>query len=492
MSRELVRLTSMNHRRGLDRHQTLLLPERLEDYIAADNPVRFLDAFVTSLDLRALGFAHALVQNTGSPPYDPADLLRLYLYGYLQRVRSSRMLEAECHRNVEVLWLLGKLAPDHKTIADFRKDNRKPLQGVARQFTVLCRKLELFGGQLAGIDGTKLAAVNSKDANFNEKKLNELIARAEARIAQYLQQLDQADAAEPASDQPSRAELEQKIAALREKKEWHEELRAQLDEDQKQISVTDADARRMRGGGGGSVVGFNAQAAVDAKHKLIAAADVTNEETDLQQLANVARQAKENLGSAKLEVVADRGYYNNSEVSACLEQHITPYVAKADTSANNARGLYGKSKFTYDAAKDVYVCPAGKELTHRFNTQEKGRQLRYYRARDCKRCALKKQCTRNRGNRTITREQDEAVMEAMAARVAAAPTKMKLRKALCEHPFGTIKRWFGYSYFLVKGLAKVRCEWSLMTLVYNLKRVLNLVSFEELMAAVGVQTPHRA
>ena len=332
----------MNHRRGLDRHQTLLLPERLEDYIAADNPVRFLDAFVGALDLGALGFAHAVVQNTGSPPYDPADLLRLYLYGYLHRVRSSRLLEAECQRNVEVLWLLGKLAPDHKTIADFRKDNLKALAAVARPFTVLCRKLELFGGQLAGIDGTKLAAVNSKDANFNEKKLNELIARADARLAEYLQQLDQADAAEPASAQPSRAELEEKIAALREKKDWHAELRAQLDADDKQISTTDGDARRMRGGGGGSVVGFNAQAAVDEKNKLIAAADVTHDETDVQQLASVARQAKENLGVEKLEVVADQGYYNNARVNVCAQHGIAPYIAKPETSANTQQGLFGK------------------------------------------------------------------------------------------------------------------------------------------------------
>jgi len=417
--------------------------------------------------------------------------LRLYLYGYLHRVRSSRLLEAECHRNVEVLWLLGKLAPDHKTIADFRKDNRPALQGVTRQFTLLCKKLELYGGQLAGIDGTKLAAVNSKDANFNDKKLNELIARADARIAEYLQQLDAADRAEPAHPTASQAELEAKIAAVRAKQDWHVELRAQLDEEQKQVSVTDPDARKMRTRNG-FVVGFNAQAAVDEKHKLIAAADVTNEETDVRQLANVARQTQENLGVAQLEVVADQGYYNNSEVRACLEQNITPYIAKPDTSANTKQGLFGKSKFRYDPAKDVYVCPAGKELTHRFNTEELGRQLRYYRAKDCQRCALKQQCTRNRGNRTITREADEAVMEAMAQRVKAQPEKLRLRKALCEHPFGTLKRWFGYSYFLVKGLAKVRCEWSLMTLAYNLKRVLNLVSFDKLMAAVGVQTPHRA
>ncbi len=484
-------ITSMNHRRGLDRHQTLLLPERLEDYIAADNPVRFLDAFAASLDARALGFAKASVQNTGRPPYDPADLLRLYLYGYLHRVRSSRLLEAECQRNVEVLWLLGKLAPDHKTIADFRKANHQALRGVTRQFTLLCKKLELFGGQLAGIDGTKLCAVNSKDANFNEKKLNELIERADTRIAEYLKQLDQADRTEPANPTATQAELEEKIAALREKQAWHEELRAQLGPEDKQISVTDPDARKMRTRNG-FVVGFNAQTAVDEKHKLIAAADVTNEETDVQQLGNVACQTQENLGVDQLEVVADKGYYSNFEVERCVANGITPYLEKADTSANTKQGLFGKSKFIYDAAKDVYVCPAGKALTHRFNTEEKGRQLRYYRARDCRSCALKKQCTRNQANRTITREQEEGLMEAMAARVAAHPEKMKLRKQLCEHPFGTLKRWFGYSYFLVKGLEKVRCEWNLMTLAYNLKRVLNLVSFEKLMAAVGVTVPQSA
>lgn len=482
----------MNHRVGLARSQTFLFPERLEDYVAAENPVRFLEAFVAALDLRALGFAKATVLNTGRPPYDPADLLRLYLYGYLHRVRSSRMLEAECHRNVEVLWLLGKLAPDHKTIADFRKDNLQPLQGVARQFTLLCRKLELFGGQLVGIDGTKLSGVNSKDANFNEKKLTELIARADARLAEYLAQLDQADAAEPTAPALTQAELAEKIAAVREKKEWHEELRAQLDADTKQISVTDKDARRMRASNGGSVVGFNAQAAVDAQHKLIAAADVTNEVNDLQQLANMAKTTQENLGVAQLEVVADTGYCSTSEVVECERAGITPYVPQTDTSANTKAGLYGKSQFCYDAAKDGYVCPAGQELTYRFNTEEQGRELRYYRTNACQDCAVKKQCTRNQGNRTITREANEAVLEAMAARVKAHPEKMKLRKQLCEHPFGTLKRWFGYSYFLLKGLAKVRCEWSLMTLAYNLKRVLNLVSFAKLMAAVGPKPPQSA
>jgi transposase len=475
----------MNHRCGLDRSQTLLFPERLEDYIAPENPVRFLDAFVASLDLAALGFAKARCASTGAPPYDPAMLLKLYLYGYLHRIRSSRLLEAEGQRNVEVIWLTGKQAPDHKTIADFRKDNAGPFQAVARQFRVLCHQLNLFGAQLVGLDGTKVSAVNSKDANFNEKKLRELLARSDAQLAEYVAALDAADAAELPEPRLSRAELEARIAALQEKRDWHEELLGQLDAEEKQISVTDSDARRMRAGGGGSVVGYNAQAVVDQKHKLIVAEDVTRDETDLGQLAGMAKAAKANLAVAQLEVVADTGYCTTAEVAECEAHGITAYVPKADTSANTKQGLYGKSRFTYDARKDVYVCPAGAALTYRFNTEEKGRQVRYYRASGCRSCALKSRCTRNKANRTITREQDEAVMEAMAARVKAHPEKLKLRKQLCEHPFGTIKRFFGYTYFLVKGLVKVRAEWSLMTLAYNLKRVLNLVSLEKLLAAVG-------
>lgn len=477
-------MPSMNHRTGLDRGQTLLFPERLEDYIAAENPVRFLDAFVGSLELHALGFGRARCANTGRPPYDPAALLKLYLYGYLHRVRSSRMLEAECHRNVEVLWLLGKLAPDFKTIADFRKDNLQPLKAVARQFTLLCRKLELFGGELLAIDGSKFAAVNARDQNFNASKLQELIDRADARLAEYLQQLDTGDASEPGGTTMSQSELAAKIAALREKQDWHRELLGQLDADQKQISVTDPDTRKLPTAQG-NVIGYNAQVAVDAKHKLIAADEVTNEGTDLHQLADVAIAAQNNLEISQAEVVADAGYYNAAEVSRCVERGLTPHIPKADTSANTKLGLYGKNRFAYDGEKDVYRCPAGSELTYRFSTDELGRELKYYRAKGCKECALKSRCTRNKANRTITREANEHLMEAMAARMRQQPEKFKLRKTLAEHPFGTIKRWFGYTHFLLKGLVKVRTEWSLTTLAYNLKRVLNLVGFEKLMAAVG-------
>jgi transposase len=474
----------MNHRPGLDRSQTLLFPERLEDYIAPENPVRFLDAFVARQDLAGLGFTKARCADTGRPPYDPAMLLKLYLYGYLHRVRSSRLLEAECHRNVEVIWLTGKQSPDFKTIADFRRDNLKSIRALNRQFILLCRQLDLFGGQLLAIDGSKFAAVNARDQNFNADKLKDLIARADAHLAEYLQQLDTADAAEPATAALSKTELAAKIAVLQDRQDWHKTLLAQLDAGQKQVSVTDPDTRKMPTAHG-TVVGYNAQLAVDAKHKLIAADDVTNEGTDLHQLADVALQARANLEIEQAEVLADTGYYNAAEVSRCTEHGLTPLIPKADTSANTARGLYGKSQFKYDAAKDVYVCPAGQELTHRFATYELGRELKYYRAKGCRACPLKSRCTRNKANRTITREANEHLMEAMARRMQQQPEKFKLRKTLAEHPFGTIKRWFGYTHFLLKGLPKVQGEWSLTTLVYNLKRVLNLVSFEKLMAAVA-------
>ena len=473
----------MNHRSGLDRSQTLLFPESLEDYVGPENPVRFLDSFVASLDLRALGFARSQCANTGRPPYDPAALLKLYLYGYLHRLRSSRLLEAECQRNVEVIWLVRKLSPDFKTIADFRKDNLKALKAVSRRFTLLCRKADLFGCQLLAIDGSKFRAVNSRDRNFNEDKLKELIAHTDARLAEYFKMLDEVDAAEPSAAPVDKAALQQKIAALQDKRDWHAELLAELEGEQTQVSVTDPDTRRMPGQG--NVVGYNAQVAIDAKHKLIAADDVTNDVTDYQQLANVALEAKASLEFKQTEVVADKGYYSADEVSRCLESNITPYIPKADTSANTARGLYGKSRFKFEADKEVYVCPAGGELTYRFSTYEKGRELRYYRARGCQQCALKKQCTRNRGNRTITREANEHLMEAMAERLKAQPQKYGLRKQLAEHPFGTIKRSMGYTHFLLKGLDKVRTEWSLITLAYNLKRVLNIVSFEKLMQLVG-------
>lgn len=475
----------MKHLRGLPREQKLLLPEAVEDYVAAEAPVRLIDAFVGTLDLRALGFGKAIAANTGRPPYDPGDLLRLYLYGYLHRIRSSRLLEKECVRNLEVIWLLRALQPDFKTIADFRRDNKKPLQQTCRQFTLLCRKLNLFGGELVAVDGSKFKAVNSKDKNFNEKKLKELVAGIDAKIEKYLKELDDVDNDEPpeSGEKLSKEALQEKIAALQERKDEYEELAGQLDEEEKQISTTDPDAKLMHTRQGAEVC-YNVQSAVDAKHKLIVEHEVTNEAVDYQQLSAMAQAAKETLGVEKMNVVADKGYYSNHEVERCVESGITPYMEKADTSANTKLGLFGKSRFRYDAGKDVYVCPGEKELRYRFSTNEKDRELKYYRASGCKSCALKSQCTRNKANRTITREASEHLMEEMAERVKRNRHIMKLRKAIVEHPFGTIKRGMGMSYFLCKGLEAVRAEMSLTVLAYNLKRVLNILGMKELMKVV--------
>ena len=461
------------------------MPEAVEDYVTPEAPVRFIDAFVEKLDLRALGFGKAVAAQTGRPPYDPGDLLRLYLYGYLNRIRSSRLLEKECIRNLEVIWLLRGIKPDFKTIADFRRDNKKPLQQACRQFTLLCRKLNLFGGELVAIDGSKFRAVNSKDKNFNDRKLRELIAGIDAKIEKYLKDLDDTDHDEPpeSGEKLSKEALEEKIAQLQERKDDYAELADQLDEEDKQISTTDPDAKLMHTRDGAQVC-YNVQSAVDSKHKLIVEHDVTNEAVDYQQLSAMAQAAKETLGVETLNVVADKGYYSNTEVQRCVESGITPYMEKSDTSANTKLGLYGKSKFQYDAAKDVYVCPGEKELSYRFSTVEKDRELRYYRASGCRSCALKTHCTRNKANRTITREASEHLMEEMAERVRKNRPIMKSRKALVEHPFGTIKRGMGMSYFLCKGLESVRTEMSLTVLAYNLKRVLNILGMKELMNAV--------
>jgi transposase len=471
---------------GADRQQGWLLPERLEDYVSAENPVRFLDAFVDSLDLAALGFQHAQPEPTGRPPYAPGDLLRLYLYGYLNRLRSSRRLEREAQRNVELLWLLRQLRPDFKTIADFRKDNLAALRGVCREFTLLCRQLELFGGELIAIDGSKLRAVNSKRRNFSEAKLHALAAQIDAKIDGYLQQLDAADAAEPNPVQPTAAQLQQKIAHLQQRRQQNTQRLEQLQTSgQSQVSLTDPDSRSMKVGQGTDVC-YNVQTAVDAKHKLIVEHQVTNAVTDMGQLTPVAVAAQQTLGVAQLEVLADMGYYWGDQVKACADAGITAYIPKALTSANTKRGLYGKERFAYDAGTDCYRCPAGQELPFRTRGFELGRAIRYYRApaRACRACAVKAQCTRNQAARRLSRWEHEGVLDQMQQRVTAHPEKMKQRKTLSEHPFGTIKRGMEAGYFLLRGLAKVRAEMSLTVLAYNLKRAINLIGVPKLIAAV--------
>ena len=475
----------MPHLQGVSRDAVLLFPPTLDEYITADNPARFVDAFVDSLDLQALGFQRELAATEGRPAYQPGDLLKLYLYGYLNGVRSSRRLERETQRNVEVMWLLKKLTPDHKTIADFRKDNLAAMQQVCREFTRLCKELELFGGELVAIDGSKFLAVNSRQRNYTPEKLRRALKEIDKKVTRYLAELDEQDAQEQTVTLVATDELRTKIARLRVRQEHYQSVQAQLEQGgQPQLSLTDPDSRSMPAGQG-TVVGYNVQTAVDAKHKLIAAHEVTNAVTDQDQLAPMAQQAKQALGVETLDATTDKGYYDGEQVQQCLAQGVTPYIPKPHTSVNQQRGLYTKEDFTYDRQRDLYRCPAGALLDFRFESVERGRATRYYATPACRTCAVRARCTQNKGGRRITRWAGEHLLDDMAERVKAHPEIVAQRKALSEHPFGTIKRAMGQGYFLMKGLLKVRAEMSLTVLAYNLKRVLNILGVPKLIAAVA-------
>ena len=475
----------MGYISGESRNQIYLLPESVDDYIGEDNPVRFLDAFVGKLELGELGFQHAVPAEVGQPAYDPGDLLRLYLYGYLNRIRSSRRLEKEAARNLEVMWLIRKLRPDFKTIADFRKDNSGAIKRVCREFTLLCQQLDLFGGELVAIDGSKFQAVNSKGRNFSARKLKQVIEEIDAKIEAYLKHLDQRDVEEARVAVPRAAEMKEQLERWRERKQVYENCQQQLQQSgEKQISLTDPDSRKMSMGHE-SQIGYNVQVAVDAKHKLIVEHEVTTAVTDQGQLTLMAERAKRTLGVDRLEVLADMGYYDGAEVKKCEQQGIMAYIPKPLTSANTKLGLFGKERFHYDTDKDVYVCPAGEELRYRFGTKEKGRAIRYYSTSACGRCALKAQCTRNKRNRRITRWEYEDVLERMKQRVDQHPELMRQRKMIVEHPFGTIKRWMEQSFFLMRGKNKVSAEMSLTVLAYNLRRVITLIGVPPLIQAVA-------
>jgi transposase len=477
----------MGYVQGVNRKQEVMFPELLDDYIADENPVRFIDAFVDNLDLQALGFEKAVPKATGRPPYDPGDLLKLYIYGYLNRIRSSRKLERESQRNVEVMWLLGKLTPDFKTIADFRRDNGKPLRGVWGKFTELCRELDLYGGEMVAIDGSKFKAVNSRERNYTQKKLKKLRERAEARMERYLQEMDENDAEETSSESLTREELQEKIEWMKKRQGIYNELEQEMaDSGESQVSLTDPDARSMTfGSNRGTDVGYNVQISVDAKHKLIVDHEVTNAGNDMNQLNAMAIRAKTVLEVDTLEVVADAGYYNGQEIKDCTDQGIVPYVPQTNPSSSKKAGLYAKEDFRYDAEKDCYWCPAGEALPFgRIGTNRHGRKMRFYSTNACHTCGLKPQCTRDKRGRRIQRWEHEDCLEAHAQRLRDEPEKVKQRKAIVEHPFGTIKRSMDQGYFLTRGLEKVRTEMSLSMLAYNMKRVLNLKSVEQLLAAL--------
>ena len=479
----------MPHLQGTAREAVIQFPPTLDEYVRPDNPVRFIDAFVDQLDLVALGFERAVANPLGRPAYAPGDLLKLYLYGYLNRVRSSRLLEREARRNVEVMWLLKKLTPDFKTIADFRKDNHARFKSVFRAFTLLCRQLDLFGGELVAVDGSKFKAVNNQDRNFTKPKLQRLLAETEAQISGYLQQLEQQDQADGAVLPPplSAEQLQAKIEHLQQRQERYQALATALEQSgQTQISLTDPDSRSMPKSPK-VPVGYNVQVAVDAKHHLMVEQEVTNAVNDQNQLSPMALAAQAALGVETLEVVADKGYYDGEQVKDCADHGLTCFIAKPLTSVNIKRGLFSKEDFRYDHEKDCYHCPANQELRFHFETTEAGRRIRYYWTTACRTCPLRPRCTRDAERRRISRWVHEDILEAMQERVAAHPEKMKQRKMMVEHPFGTLKHWWDQSHFLLRGLKKVCGEFSLSALAYNLRRVFNIVGVPGLLEALKSQ-----
>jgi len=461
-----------------------LLPESLDDYVSDTNPVRVVDVFVDELDLVSLGFESATPADTGRPAYHPAILLKIYIYGYLNRIQSSRRLERETQRNVELMWLTGRLMPDFKTIANFRKNNSKAIRGVCRQFVVLCQQLGLFGENLVAIDGSKFKAVNNRDRNFTSAKLKRRMEEIESSINRYLTALDAADQEEPKSPQPKVVRLEERIAKLKAQMKELQATEIQLNESpDKQVSLTDPDARSMMTRGTG-IVGYNVQTAVDTQHHLIVAHEVTNVGSDRDQLSAMAKQAQEAMASETLSVVADRGYFKSEEILACQDANIITYVPKPMTSAAKADGRFNNDAFIYDAAKNEYTCPAGEALIWRFSSIEKGMKLHRYWSSKCQGCTLKLQCTPSK-QRRVRRWEHEAVLEEMQNRLSNAPEMMRVRKRTVEHPFGTLKQWMGATHFLTRRLPGVSAEMSLNVLAYNLKRVMNILGTSGLIKAMS-------
>ena len=484
---------------GENRFQSTLFPESLEDYIAADNPVRVIDAFVDGLDLKQLGFDRAEPSETGRPGYEPAVMLKIYVYGYLNRLTTTRVLEQETHRNVDLIWLTGRLMPNYKTIGEFRRSNRKAVRRVCAEFVGICRDLKLFEQVIVAIDGSKFKAVNSRDKNFTRKSIKRRMKRLQDHIDRYLTILDEADKREPEEHKYTAEELAEKIASMKQQMGRLQVIEEQVQtHPDKQVSLTDPDARSMAKAGGGSTVGYNVQTAVDGKNHLIVAHEVTNATTDRSQLSSMAKQAKAALSEEttdqeteeaaeegeprdELTVVADAGYYKGEEIVECKNNRITALVPKPNTSGSKAKGRFSKADFRYDAKANEYICPAGERLTYRYDSEEKGKTLSVYWTNRCSDCLLKADCTTGK-ERRIKRWEKEHILEAAAAELKKQPDAMRRRKAIVEHPYATIKHCMGATHFVMKRLPNVQAEMSLHVLAYNLKRVINIFGVPKLIA----------
>ncbi len=471
---------------GEDRTQATLLPELLDDYITEDNPVRVIDVYVDSLDLGGLGFNGVEPEATGRPGYHPAMLLKLYIYGYLNRIQSSRRLETETRRNVELMWLTCRLMPDFKTIARFRKDNGRAIRSVCKQFVGLCRELGLFTQAIVAIDGSKFKAVNGRDNCYTQSKIKFRMKLVEDSINDYLAALDVADKQDSSGPSDKTGRIKDKLDQLKEKMLRLQKLEEQLQTSpDKQILLTDPDARFMATSkSGAGMVAYNVQTAVDTLNHLIVAHEVTNTANDRGQLSAMARDARNAMGAeGEFTVLADKGYFKGEDILACHEAGITPYVPKPQTSNNKADGLFDKSDFIYEANKNEYRCPAGETLKYRFTAFEQGKTLHTYWSSNCQSCALKPQCTPAK-QRRVKRWEHEAVLDDMQERLDTVQNAMLIRKQTAEHPFGTIKSWMGATHFLTKSLDRVGTEMSLHVLAYNLKRVIQIMGAKQLMQAM--------
>jgi transposase len=470
---------------GESRIQSTLFPESLDEYIAADNPVRVVDVFVDELDLKQLGFDRAKPEVTGRPGYHPGTLLKIYVYGYLNRLQSSRRLERETQRNVELMWLTGRLSPDFKTIADFRKNNGKAIQRACREFVELCRRLSLFSEAIVAIDGSKFKAVNNRDQNFTAGKLKARMQHLEESVARYLSDLDRADR-DPTQVSEARTEhLQHKIETIRAHLQALHTVSEQLTKaPEGQISRTDPDARSIATSARGSgIVGYNVQVAVESAHHLIVAHEVTNAGHDRAQPSPMAKATQAAMGLEKLTALADRGYYKGEEILECQRIGIDALVPKPQTSNNQAHGLFDKRDFRYIPEDNEYRCPAGQRAIWRFTTVEKGQTIHKYWSSACPRCPIKSQCTTGEYRR-IARWEHEAALDAMQAQLEKTPLASRIRRQTVEHVFGTLKSWMGATHFLTKTMPRVSTEMSLHVLAYNLKRVMQIIGVKPLMQAI--------
>ena len=473
---------------GEGRNQVTLLPECLDDYIGEDNPVRVVDAFVDELNLTELGFSGMSPAATGRPGYHPSTLLKIYIYGYLNRIQSSRRLEREAQRNVELMWLIERLAPDFKTIADFRRDNGKGIRNVCRRFVSMCRQLNLFTQAIVAVDGSKFKAVNNRDKNFTPHKLEQRMKQIDESIERYMNALDSTDRMQATETEATAERLKEKLAKLKEHMQHLKETEVLLQQQpDKQLSLTDPDARSMATSGRGTgMVGYNVQTAVDIQNHLIVAHEVTNVGHDRTQLSNMALKSREALGCETLEVIADRGYYKGPEILACEQAGITAFVPRTMTSNNKALGRYDKRDFIYIAQDNEYQCPAGERLTHHGSSIEDGMKINvYWTTAGCQRCTRKELCTTGK-ERRVRRWEHEDVLDTMQDRLDKNPGKMKQRRCTVEHVFGTLKFRMGSAHFLMKTLEHVSTEMSLHVLAYNLRRVMNILGISEMLKMMRV------